>query len=265
MTARYGFWYQNEKGNLSSGTAGECINARVRTPSIRCRLSAQPSLVITSSMRAGVQFERHNENHYPDSTARSISVAGDFVGGGFVGQESQDHTIQLEFQNITTLTRGNHAIRFGTRLRDTRDANLTNASFNGKFVFSPVTVGIANYAASQVYELMANGLASGHTFNSLVSQGIGPSSAGYATGNESALANVFDVALFAQDDVKINPRLTISGGLRWEAQNHIADHDDWAPRAELAFALDGGKGRKTRPFFAPATDFSMTALQRKIS
>jgi hypothetical protein len=60
------------------------------------------------------------------------------------------------------------------------------------------------------------------------------------------VANVFDVALFAQDDARVNPRLTVSGGIRWEAQNHIADHDDWAPRAALTYALDGGKGKKTR-------------------
>lgn len=34
--------------------------------------------------------------------------------------------------------------------------------------------------------------------------------------------------------------------MRWEAQNHIADHDDWAPRAAFAYSLDGGKGKTAR-------------------
>ena len=42
----------------------------------------------------------------------------------------------------------------------------------------------------------------------------------------------------------MNQFLTLSGGLRWETQNHIADHSDWAPRAAFAYALDGHKNKK---------------------
>jgi hypothetical protein len=96
---------------------------------------------------------------------------------------------------------------------------------------------------------MANGLASTsnpQSFSDLVKAGFGPSTASYTTGQESALANVFDMAFFAQDDWKYNDRLTLSGGVRWESQNHIADHSDWAPRIAVAYALDGGKDKKAK-------------------
>ena len=53
--------------------------------------------------------------------------------------------------------------------------------------------------------------------------------------------NVFNAALFYQDDWTVSKLLTLSGGLRWEAQNHVADHSDWAPRVAFAYALDGHK------------------------
>jgi hypothetical protein len=242
LTARYGFWAETELGDLNAGSLAVLGNPAI-TPSWHesntdHTIQVSDAFVINDHIvnETRLQYERQNENHYPDSSLPTVSVVGDFTDGGLSAQEYRDHRTALELQNLTTMSHGAHAIKFGTRMRDSYLADFTTSNYNGAFRF----------ASPQAYLNMANGLASGQKFDDLVAQGYGPISASFTAGPPSATASVYDLALFVQDDWKVNQRFTLSGGLRFEAQNHIADHADWAPRVGMAYALDGGKGKPAK-------------------
>ncbi len=222
LTARYQFYRNNQSGRIGSTSLPSLSSDSMETEST---VQLSDSWIVNEHIVNETRFQYLRD--YSSTTPVSpnvplVSVPGAFTGGGSSGQTSTDHTNHFELQNITTMTVGTQAIKFGTRLRDNRDAESTNSNFNGSFTFAS----IADYVSA------------------LNSTGALPTRLTYTTGPQGALANVFDAALFFQDDWKVNKNLTLSGGIRWESQNHIADHDDWAPRVAFAYALDGHKDSK---------------------
>ncbi|HTW60314.1 MAG TPA: carboxypeptidase regulatory-like domain-containing protein [Terracidiphilus sp.] len=247
LTLRYQFYRNHlvnsfgESGFGFGGSGGSSVSLpTVATDSdtIEHTFQLEDSQVINDRMvnETRIQYLRDISTVTPLSGAPNISVPGYFVSGGSTSQTERDHTDHYELQNLTTMTAGAHAIKFGTRVRDNRDANTTNTYFNGSFNFGSVADFIGAMDAASGIPCPVNPLANDPEACGTTNA---PNKLTYYTGNENALGNVFDAALFFQDDWKKSRNLTLSGGVRWESQNHISDHDDWGPRVAFAYALDG--------------------------
>ena len=165
------------------------------------------------------EFERDSATQTAQTATPSINVQGDFTSGGSNSGTSTDHQIHLEVQNYTSIQLNKNFIRFGGRLRSTRDANSTSEGENGSFTYSCLLA----TDCSTSYE---NGLASQFSINTV---------------NLPVSATLVDLGIYAEDDWKVRPNLTFSYGFRYETQNHLSDHHDIAPRVSFAYGLGHSK------------------------
>ncbi len=206
---------------------------------------------IINEVHVQLLFDRSSQS--AGSATPQVQVQGNETFGGNSEQSISDHTDRYEVSTLTELALANHAINFGGRLRATREANSADSSFNGLYTFGARTcpAGIdycppsGELTAAQAYAITIAGQAAGQSFAQIQAAGGGPSQLVFVAGSPKADVNVIDGALYYQDDWKARPNLTLSYGLRWETQNDIHDHSDWAPRLALAYGiLHNGKPTK---------------------
>ncbi|MGC1637629.1 MAG: carboxypeptidase regulatory-like domain-containing protein [Candidatus Acidiferrales bacterium] len=176
------------------------------------------------------QYLRDQTSQTPDSTAPSIIVPLAFTGGGYSGGLVNDNTNQYEFQNYTSIQFTKHFLKFGARLRGYTDGNSSTGGFNGTYVFP----------STQAYINTLQGVPSANQFTVTAN----PANTILAA-NPFVRVSQVDVGLYIQDDWRVRPNVTLSYGLRFESQDNISNHADWAPR--LGFAWGIGGGGKTAP------------------
>jgi len=250
LTARYQYYRDTETNN--------CVGL-FSLPSQACSTtSTEDTVQIGDTQVYGskiinetrFQYVRDNSLQNPEDTNPTVNVIGAFSGGGSGAGNSNDRQNHYELQNYTSLIHGNHVLKFGGRFRATQDTNYSRAGFNGTFTFSslstpgdvpppaqPCTIG-ANPACpiSELYaEQVLTGVVSGTPYATTLT---------YTTGLPTSEVTYYDFEPYIQDDWRVRPNITLSAGLRFETQNSIHDHGDFAPRVGFAWGVGG---RSTPP------------------
>jgi hypothetical protein len=260
LTVRYQYWNEVENNNgigqfsVGSGDRGAALMSLAEiTPNTNSGVAQFPltsqgyniantehTLQVSDTQVFGArivnetrfQYIREANNQTAQSPLFTVNVLGAFTGGGSSQGNIIDNQDRYELQNYTSIALGKHVLKFGGRLRAASDSNDSASGFNGTYIFPSITA----------YQTTQQGLNNGLTFAKIQANGGGASQFSVIQGSPLAKVALFDAGLYAQDDWRVLPNVTLSYGLRLETQNHISDHADVAPRIGIAWGIGGGKG-----------------------
>ena len=218
LTVRYQYYRDNESnegvGQYTLASAGYGLLTTENT------LQLSDTQVFGSKIVNETRFQYLDDNSYqaPNSTLPAVIVPFEFQNGGSSLGNIIDHQKHYELQNYTSIAFGKHFLKFGGRVRDLQETNRATSNFNGTFTFPS----LAAFEASEPIQF------------SLV------------TGVPSVSSSLFDAGLYIQDDWRWRPNVAISAGLRFESQNQISNHADWAPRFGIAWGIGQGKSQSPK-------------------
>jgi hypothetical protein len=171
-----------------------------------------PRLVNEFSMRVGHQSFVNTSRL---AGLPQIVVQDAFTGGGAQSDRHETEN-RTQFNNIVSWTVRKHLVKAGVTVPGFIRRGLNDhANFDGTFSYSS----LEDYLAGRPFLFEVQ------------------------RGNSYLAFWQKDLGLFVQDDLKLRPNLSLSIGLRYDWQDYLPDHNNFAPRFSLAFSPD--KKRKT--------------------
>jgi Carboxypeptidase regulatory-like domain len=264
LTLRYGYMHNGTTGgnigNFNLISQGENSSTTDQT------VQAMETYVINANTINEMHFQyyRTDSQTIANNSGAAIDVSGAFNGGGAQVGHSYNTGNNYEFQNYVSLIHGRHSWNFGVRVRANTVDEITPSNFGGTFTFTgglapeldannqavlddngqPILTqitSIESYQRTLLFQQM------GYSPAQIRALGGGATQFTISSGNPEIYGNQEDVGAFVNDDWRVRPNLTLSLGMRYEAQTNISDWGDWAPRIGFAWAPGGGaKGARPK-------------------
>lgn len=254
----YGWFTQNLQGVGGFSLPSRSLSGNSNNYSLQVTETA----VINEKMINETRLQiRHDFSQQKASTSLpALNVADSFFGGGAQVGSAHNQTDRVELQNFTSWSKGKHFIKIGGRLRNVRIGSVAPSNFGGTYTFfggtgpsldandqiipGGATISISSlerYRRTLVFQKQ------NLTAAQIRNLGGGATQFSIAGGNPEADINQSDFSLYAQDDWKLRPNLTISPGLRYENQNNISSNFNLAPRIGFAWSLLSPSKKVTPP------------------
>jgi Carboxypeptidase regulatory-like domain/TonB dependent receptor len=257
LSVRYQFYHQTQDNESVGAFNLASLGTNALDYEHTLQVSDTQNLSPRTINETRFQYIHEVANQSPVSTIPQVTVTSAFASGGNSTGTNDDTQNRYELQNETYMTFAKHSLKYGGRLRATTDQNATNATFNGAYSFgkrllpgcTPTPADTCQITPLEAYQITLQGQAAGLPFAAIQALGGGPSF--YSVNvNPVGLAKTdvtyLDGALFVQDDWRLRQNITLSYGLRYETQNNLGDHADFAPRLGFAWGI-GAKGKNGSP------------------
>jgi hypothetical protein len=174
----------------------------------------------------------------PLSSTPGLSVAGFFNGGGNTSGNLNTRERDLELDDDVLYTRGRHSFKIGTQSLGLFVHEDDPVAFNGGYSFGGNTapvLDINNQPTTQTTQI--TGL---EQYRRALLSLPGGTPTTYTQGSGTALVPLtqWQMSLYLQDTVKLTPRFSVSGGLRYTLQSSPSSYANFAPRLSVAWAVD---------------------------
>lgn len=210
------FEYQRrgeERRNLGVGDFSLQDRAFSRETALHQVRGSATSIIGRSALNElRVQFKVEDTAQRSQSADPAIVVIDAFTRGG-AGVASDRALKSLEVANNTDFTIRKHAFRAGVLLELGAYRHLDARNANGTFTFGSLEA----FAAGR------------------------PNTYTRRLGDVETSFSQYQVGLYVQDDVRVSRNLSLSGGVRYEAQSHVDDRLNVMPRAGFSWNPFGWK------------------------
>jgi Carboxypeptidase regulatory-like domain/TonB dependent receptor len=257
LVARYSYFHQNLRNNGVNGFSlpERAFDSLFTSHNIQLTETAMLSPTVINETR--FQFTHSRNESLGDSSRPALIVSGSFIGGSSQVGHLLNTDQRWELQNFTAVQKGQHAYKVGGRMRGVHVDNINPSNFGGQYFFTgglvpqldtnnnPIPGTAITVDSLERYRRTLLLQRQGFTPTEIRTRGGGAAQFTINTGNPEATVSQFDIGVYAQDDWRVRPNITLSYGLRYEYQTNTHSPFNFAPRGAIAWSP--GAANSARP------------------